>query len=441
MRRTEGKTEDMGVAVTSNLAVSPARIAADVDGLAAITDPDRPWTRRAFTPIFLKGREWLRARFEAAGLETRIDAAGNLIGARPGTRPGSGTIMVGSHSDTVPDGGRFDGIAGISAALEVARALDDAGVQLEHDLEIVDFLAEEVSIFGVSCIGSRGMVGLRPPEWLGRGADGLTLREGIAEVGGHPGVEELRSDVRAFLELHIEQGPVLEEAGLDIGVVTAIAGITRIEIVVEGRADHAGTTPMGARRDALAAAARLVLGVERIATGMAGGPHHFAATVGEFAMEPNAANVVPARVRLLIDARAEHRPDMEAFVEGAAALAREVEAATGTTVAPPLTISDSFPTPCDPGVLDCLDVAATAVGARHRRMASGAGHDTAWLARATRAAMIFIPSKGGRSHAPEEFAETADVALGAAVMLEAVKRLDGELAFVETGSRPSTSSG
>jgi N-carbamoyl-L-amino-acid hydrolase len=413
--------------VTRNLPTSEDRIAADIDGLAAITDPDRPWTRRAFTPIFLKGREWLVARFKAAGLETRVDAAGNLIGTRPGKNPGSGAIMVGSHSDTVPDGGRFDGIAGVSAALEVARALTDQGVELDHDLEIVDFLAEEVSVFGVSCIGSRGMVGLRPAEWLGRERDGLTLRDGIAEVGGHPGVTETRSDIRAFLELHIEQGPVLEDHGLDVGVVTAIAGITRIEIVVEGRADHAGTTPMGSRKDALAAAARLVLGVEMIATEMAGGPHHFAATVGEFAIAPNAANVVPSRVRLLIDARAERRPDMEAFVAAIAALAAEVAGDTATSIAPPLTISDNFPTPCDELVLNVLDASADAVGARHRRMASGAGHDTAWLARVTKAAMIFIPCAGGRSHAPEEFAETADVALGAAVLLEAVKRLDREL--------------
>jgi N-carbamoyl-L-amino-acid hydrolase len=414
-------------AMIRNLGTREDRIAADIDGLAAITDPDRPWTRRAFTPIFLRGREWLRARFEAAGLETRVDVAGNLIGGRPGKRPGSGVIMLGSHSDTVPDGGRFDGVAGVSAALEVARALKDEGIELDHDLEIVDFLAEEVSIFGVSCVGSRGMANVRPAEWLDRKTDGFTLREGISEVGGHPGVEEVRSDIRAFLELHIEQGPVLEDGGLDVGVVTAIAGITRIEIIVEGRADHAGTTPMGSRRDALAAAARMVLGVEIIATEMAEGEHHFAATVGEFAMEPNAANVVPSRVRLLIDARAEHRPDMDSFVEAIRALAREVAAATATHIAPPLTISDNYPTPCDPDVLDCLDASAEAVGARHRRMASGAGHDTAWLARITKAAMIFIPCRGGRSHTPEEFAETADIALGAAVLLEAVKRLDRDL--------------
>ena len=410
-----------------NLAVNAARIGEDIADLAAITEPDRPYTRRAFTPKFLEGREYLESRFRAAGLETRIDTAGNLIGRRAGSEIGRGVIMVGSHSDTVPDGGRFDGIAGVSAALEVARALDDGQVTLRHDLEIVDFLAEEVSIFGVSCVGSRGMSGLRPDEWLSRESAEMTLAQGIAQVGGDPAELQQRSDIKAFLELHIEQGTVLQDGDLDIGVVTAIAGITRIEALVEGRADHAGTTPMGRRKDALAAAARLVLAVEEIATGLAGGPHHFAATVGEFSMEPNAANVVPSRVRLLIDARAERRADMDSFVAEMVQCAAAVAEETGCDIAPPRAISDNNSTPMDAEVLSVLDAACEASGARFRRMASGAGHDAAWMARITRAAMIFIPCLEGRSHSPEESAKTEDIALGAAVLLDAVKRLDRDL--------------
>ena len=413
--------------MTTNLAVDPDRIAADIDALAAITEPDRPYTRRAFTPVFREGRAFLERRFREAGLTPRIDAAGNLIGHRAGRMPARGTIMLGSHSDTVPGGGRFDGVAGVVAALEVARSLRDRKIVLDHDLEVVDFLAEEVSVFGVSCIGSRGLAGLRPDAWLDREALGMTLRAGLREVGGHPAVSARRTDIRAFLELHIEQGPVLEDEGLDIGVVTAIAGITRSEIVVEGRADHAGTTPMGLRRDALAAAARLVIGIEALARGKAAGPYHFAATVGEFAIEPGAANVVPARARLLVDARAEHRPDMEDFARRLARLVEEVAAATGVAIHPPVTISDNLPTACDPAVIDSLAAAAAAVGARHRRMASGAGHDAAWMARITRAGMIFIPCRGGRSHTPEEYAENGDIALGAAVLFDAVQRLDREL--------------
>jgi len=413
----------------TNLPVDPARIAEVIDGLARLTEPGRPYTRRAFTALFPAGRDFLLEKFRAAGLETRIDAAGNLIGRRAGRKPGSGTIMLGSHSDTVPDGGRYDGIAGVAVALEVARALADKGIALDHDLEIVDFLAEEVSIFGVSCIGSRGMAGVLPEDWLSRESNGLTLEEGIREAGGDPAriAAAARKDIAAFLELHIEQGPVLESGALDIGVVTAIAGITRIEIVVEGRADHAGTTPMGRRADALAAAARLVTGIEALATSLSEGPGHFTATVGEFSIEPNAANVVPSRARLLIDARAEERTAMDLFSASVDRLAEQVARETGTAIAPPRRISDNMPTPGDPLVLDVLDAACEAVGARHRRMASGAGHDTAFMAKVTRAAMIFVPCLGGRSHAPEEFAETDDIALGAAVLFNAVIQLDETL--------------
>ena len=236
-----------------------------------------------------------------------------------------------------------------------------------------------------------------------------------------------RNDIAAFLELHIEQGPVLENEHLDIGVVTAIAGITRIEIVVEGRADHAGTTPMGSRKDALSTAAWIALAVERFATDLAGSDFHFAATVGEFRMEPNAANVVPSRVTMLIDARAERRADMEHFLAELREGVTGIAAQTGVTVAEPRVLSDNLPTPCDADVVAVLDAACEATGARHRRMASGAGHDTAWIARVTKAAMIFVPCAEGRSHIPEESAKAEDIALGAAVLLAAVQRLDKDL--------------
>ncbi|MBE0579653.1 Zn-dependent hydrolase [Devosia sp.] len=410
-----------------NTPIRADRIAADIDALAAITEPGRPYTRRAFTPMFLEGRKWLEKAMREAGAVTRIDAAGNLVGTIPGKRPELGTIMLGSHSDTVPDGGRFDGIAGIVAALEVARGLLDRGMVLDHTLEVVDFLAEEVSIFGVSCIGSRGMSGTRPAEWLARTADGLTLEQGISQVGGEARLPAQRDDIKAFLELHIEQGPVLQDEKLDVGVVTAIAGITRLEIIVEGRADHAGTTPMSSRKDALTTAAWIALGVEELGRALASGEAHFAATVGEFGMTPNAANVVPARVRMLIDARAERRDDMDRFVDeldrGVAAIAQK----TGVTVSVPRIVSDNQPMPCNAELLDVLDAACETAGARHRRMASGAGHDTAWMARITRAAMIFVPCADGRSHTPDEFATSDDIALGASVLLDAVLALDTKL--------------
>ena len=415
-----------------NLPVDAARIAADIAALAEITEPGRSYTRRAFSPLFLKGRAYIEARMKAAGLETRIDAAGNLIGRRRGKNPSRGTIMIGSHSDTVPDGGRFDGIAGVIAALEVARALADQGVTLEHDLEIVDFLAEEVSIFGVSCIGSRGMTGQLPDAWLGRQQDGRTLHQAIGEMGGDAGLlaQQSRPDLAGFLELHIEQGPILENERRDIGVVTTIAGITRIEVIIEGRADHAGTTPMTGRADALVAASQLVLDIRHAASELAAqSKGHFTATVGEFSIEPNAANVVPSRVRLLIDARAELRQDMLAFQGWLAGAAEKLASAQGVTIAAPVTISDNMPTPGHAGLLDILDRAADAVGATHRRMASGAGHDTAWIAKVAPAAMIFVPCRQGRSHSADEWAENDDIALGAGVLLHATLAMDEALPF------------
>ena len=411
----------------TNLPVKAGRIADIIEGLAKITEPDKPYTRRAFTPMFLEGRVFLDRQFKAAGLETRIDAGGNLIGRRNGRKPCLGTIMLGSHSDTVPEGGRFDGIAGVAAALEVARALDEAGIRLDHDLEIVDFLAEEVSIFGVSCIGSRGMTGLIPDGWLDRREGDLSLRQGIVEAGGDPLIQSKRTDISAFLELHIEQGPVLESERCDIGIVTAIAGITRIEIFIEGQADHAGTTPMGTRRDALVAGAALVAEVERVALRLSEGEGHFTATVGEFAIEPNAANVVPSRARLLIDARAERREDMERFIAEVDRMTVELQRDRGVTVSSPKIVSDNMPTPADTMVMAALEASAEDAGARSRRMASGAGHDTAWMARISRSAMIFVPCREGRSHTPDEWAENDDITLGAAVLFGAVRRLDAEL--------------
>ena len=412
--------------MSRSLAVRSDRIADDLENLGEITEPNQPFTRRAFTPLFLEGRRYLRAAFDRAGLHTRIDAAGNLIGRRTGRKPGLGTLLIGSHSDTVPSGGQFDGVAGVVAALEVARALDEAGVELDHDLDIVDFLAEEVSIFGVSCVGSRGLIGERPAEWLTRTADGLDLGQGIRAVGGDPDVAERRDDIAAFLELHIEQGPVLEAEKIDIGVVTAIVGVSRIELLLTGQADHAGTTPMTTRRDALTAAARLALAIDASARKLASGASHFAATVGELTMEPNAANVVPAKVRMLIDIRAERRADFEAFRAELSETIANVVKTSGVEIVERL-VSDNQPTAMHEAAIAVIEAAAADVGASHRRMASGAGHDAAFLARIATTGMIFIPCLGGRSHVSAEWAETDDIALGAAVLLQAVKRLDKEL--------------
>ncbi|TQN60656.1 Zn-dependent hydrolase [Agrobacterium tumefaciens] len=404
-----------------NLDASIKDIETDLDALAQITDPERPWTRRAFSPRFDEGRDYLRRRFLGEGLNVSTDAGGNLIGRREGTEPHVGTIMLGSHSDTVPDGGRFDGVAGVVVALEVARILSRRGVALRHNLAVVDFLAEEVSIFGVSCIGSRAMAGVLPQDWLRRISDGRDLATAIRDVGGKPeGLEApLADDLKAFLELHIEQGPVLEREKIALGVVTTIVGINRVEIEVKGRPDHAGTTPMGLRADALVAAARIVSEIERFATELSGGPGHFTATVGEFEISPNAANVVPGRVRMLVDIRAERAEDKEAFVSWLTGLDGDGENAIEARL-----ISANPGVQMDDGLQEMLAKAADGLDTPYRKMVSGAGHDAAFMTRLCPSAMLFVPCRDGRSHCPEEWADAADLALAAEVLANTIMELD-----------------
>ena len=411
-----------------NLPVDEARLWADVMALAQITEPDKPYTRRAFTPLFLEGRAWLKQRFEMAGLTTRIDEGGNLIGLRAGARPGSGTIVVGSHSDTVPSGGRFDGTAGVIAALEVARALDEQGRLLDHDLEVIDCLAEEVSVFGLSCIGSRAIAGNLSAEMLAyAGPDGERLADAIRNVGGDPDriSEAKRSDIAAFLELHIEQGPVLETGGIDLGIVTSIAGITRLELTVTGRADHAGTTPMHLRRDALLAAAAIISALRDLARkGADAGAGYFVATVAEMHVDPNAANVIAGSVRLIVDARAERRATMESFLAELRKIMPETAAGAGAELSAIAVLSDALPGEGDAALANTLADAADALGLTHRRMASGAGHDAVHFSRIAPAAMVFTPCRGGRSHCPEEWVEPGELAAGAAAMFRAILAID-----------------
>jgi N-carbamoyl-L-amino-acid hydrolase len=417
--------------VKSNLPLDADRLWSDIMALADITDPARPYTRRSFTALFLDGRDLIAQRFAEAGLTTRFDAAGNLIGRIEGRKPELGVIAVGSHSDTVPSGGRFDGIAGVATGLEIARALRDSGVRLDHTLEVIDFLAEEPSEYGLSCVGSRGMAGSLDGKMLDLAEPGgEKLRDALRRVGGDPDRldQARRSDIRAFLELHIEQGIVLESQSLDIGVVTSIVGIRRLEIIFEGEADHAGTTPLHLRHDALVAAASTVASVRRIAEALdREGSDYFVATVGILAVEPSASNIVPGRCRFVIDARTTNPALTTRF---AAAVDHESEAAaTAARVRRSAftTLSDGPPVACDPDLQTSLREAARNLGLAQTDLPSGAGHDAAFMSRICRSAMVFVPCRAGKSHAPEEWADRDAVAAGAAVILQAVKALDRSL--------------
>jgi len=408
--------------------VDSERLWADLMALGAITEPDRPYTRRSFSPLFDQGRAWLTERMRDAGLQTRVDAGGNLLGRRAGKHAAWPAIVVGSHSDSVPSGGRFDGMAGVIAGIAIARSLGERGIELEHPLEIIDFLAEEPNEFGLSCIGSRAITGFLTAEQLTlRSPKGETLAAAVGRVGGDSARLPMapRRDIGAAFELHIEQGPVLEREGLDIGVVTAIVGITRLEIEFEGSAGHAGTTPMQGRRDPLIAAAHMVEWVRETALELANsGRGHFVATVGIIEALPGASNVIARSARIVIDARSEDRRLMDEFRESLDAESRSAARAANVERSKLACLSDTRPAACDARLQSVLAESAKRLGLRSRSLASGAGHDMAFISQVAPAAMVFIPCKDGRSHTPEEWATADALAAGADVLLEAILEVD-----------------
>ena len=413
------------------MSIDQDRLWRRIETLSGITDPERPWTRRSFTPRFLEGREWLAAQFREAGLETELDAAGNLIGRLAGADPSLKPILIGSHSDTVPSGGRYDGILGVLAALEVAQSFSERGDRLRHTLEVVDFLAEEPSEFGLSCIGSRALAGTLTDEHLAlTRPDGMTLREGIGFVGGRPeelaAVKRAADGIAAYVEVHIEQGRVLENERIPIGIVTDIVGIRRERIIVTGRADHAGATPMPLRADALVGAAKLVEAAYKRALATARENQPLVATFGRIEVSPNAANAVPGEALLTLEVRSGNEAAVKAFGE---ALVRDLRPALEElrltiTVEP---ISHVAPTACAPGVRAAIANASAALGLATRDLPSGAGHDGVHIAFIGPVGMIFVPCIEGRSHAPEESITSEQAGDGARVLAETVRLLDTSL--------------
>jgi N-carbamoyl-L-amino-acid hydrolase len=410
------------------LKVDREQLQRDFDALAALTEPGKPWTRRSFTPRFLRGRDYLAQRFAEEGLTTHIDASGNLVGRWPGTNSDAPVLMTGSHSDTVPSGGRFDGIAGILSGLAAIRAMRLAGHLPEHSIDLVDFLAEEPSEWGLSCIGSRGMVGaLNGDHFAMIGPDSERLGAAISRVGGASDkiAGSVRNDVGAFVEIHIEQGPVLEAEDIPLGIVSGIAGIARVRLRLEGEAGHAGTVPMAMRADAGMAMAHLILSLRNAARLEADkGRGHFTATIGVMKLEPNGANVVPGAAEAIVDIRAENDAAMDDYLSAIDALAAKAASAEGCRVAATERLSRTFAVACDARLQKLIGDAAEVHGLATRPLASGAGHDAAFVARIAPAAMIFVPSRGGISHAPEEWTDIEAIARAADVLALTLSTLD-----------------
>jgi N-carbamoyl-L-amino-acid hydrolase len=377
-------------------------------------------SRLAFGQHDIDARHYIRALMTQAGLVVRIDAAGNLIGRKEGSES-LPPIMFGSHIDSVPGGGNYDGDVGVIGALEVAQMLHENGIETRHPLEVVVFADEEGGLSG-----SRAMVGKLGAEGLKVVShSGLTIAEGIRAIGGNPDklIEARREpgDLTAFLELHIEQGGILDQEDIDIGVVTGIVGIQWWDVEVKGIANHAGTTPMNSRHDALLAAAELTLAVNEIITSVPGAQ---VGTVGRINAEPGAPNVIPGKVTMSLEIRDLSSTtiwDMFRKIEERAGV---IAGRRGVGITFNHVAVDAEPAPTDEGIRSVIAHAAESLNLSYRFMPSGAGHDAQDMAQITPTGMIFVPSVAGISHAPDEYTHPEDMANGASVLLRAVLAVD-----------------
>jgi allantoate deiminase len=390
-------------------------LAADLDELAQLGADDGGVSRFAWTPELAEANEWLMRRLEELGLATELDAAGNVVG-RWDEVEGS-AVVVGSHLDTVPRGGRYDGALGVLAALDVVRRLKEDGTAPRRPLWVVSFNDEEGSRFQTGMLGSRAFVGdLDLEDWR---------RRGVADAMAAAGFDFERlpraravDGVGAYLELHIEQGPVLEQEGIDLGVVTAISGLLGFRVRLTGEANHAGTTPMTTRRDALAGAARIALALRDEARTRG----DMTANVGILEVQPGGFNVIPGVAEFTVDVRAGEEKAYERMER----LVRELFERVASEEQLALDVSVTHrkpPVPLDPGLQEVLENAAAEEGASVRRMPSGAGHDAMILGPYVPAAMLFVPSRAGISHSPDEFTPLEQCDLGARVLARAVRRL------------------
>jgi beta-ureidopropionase / N-carbamoyl-L-amino-acid hydrolase len=400
--------------------INPERLLATLEALRNIGRCGTGVHRPALTPADLEARLWLRARLAELGFDARLDRFGTVLGRTPGDAP---AILIGSHTDTVPQGGWLDGALGVAYALEIATARAEALGMTAARVDVVSFQDEEGTF--VPLLGSRAFIGEITDAELfaeAQALDGRRLGEALAAepIRAQPILRLDTSRTLAFLEAHIEQGPRLEAQNLPVGIVTAIVGIRRFHFAIEGRADHAGTTPMGLRRDAGAAALRLAVAIlDRL---HAGRGSDTVWNIGHVTLRPGAANVVPAAAEFIVEVR-----DVEEkLLDTLEAAIRERAAADAFATGLPITIERTAAIPATmmtPRLADAFALSAAAMGAGSMRLSSGAGHDAMMLARCVPAGMLFVPSIGGRSHHVSEDTRTEDIVTGAQVMAGAVDLL------------------
>jgi N-carbamoyl-L-amino-acid hydrolase len=401
--------------------IDRARLAESMQALGKIGETPRGGlTRVALTDDDRRGRDLLVRWMKEAGLAVTVDQMGNIFGIRPGTEAHP-PVFMGSHADSVPSGGKYDGQLGVLCALEVLRTLNDRGTSTQHPVGMIVFTNEEGARFQPAMIASGVMAGKIPLEdaYNARDRDGLRLGDELARIGYLGSEPCVPRPMRAYLELHIEQGPILEEGQVPLGVVEGIVAISWSRVTLHGVQDHAGPTPMRIRHDALVAAAEVVAGVRSIARKIRG---DFVATVGRLDVTPNIANAIPGGVTLSVDLR----DPREANLDRALAMLDQVVRAAAKREGVRANVEHYWRvprTPFHPDVVGAVEEAAMTLGCGHRRILSGAGHDAQYMAAICPAGMIFVPSRAGRSHCEEEWTSLDDIEHGANALLLACVRL------------------
>ena len=377
--------------------------------------------RVAFSDADIEGRDYIKGLMEQAGLEVSVDYSGNILGKRKGKDPAKKPIGFGSHIDMVPNGGNYDGCVGSLAAIEVVNTLNEAGILTEHPLEVFIFSNEEGGV-----MGSRALVGALEETALSVvNSTGYSIGEGIDRIGGNTArikeVERPKGSLAAFLELHIEQGGILDRENINIGVVEGIVGIKWWDVTVHGAANHAGTTPMDQRQDALLAAAKFILAVNEVTTSFEG---KHVGTVGRISAAPGAPNVIPGKVTLSLEIRDLSSEKMSLLFAAMEARAKQIATETSTQFEFTPIDATGAPALTDPRIQQQIALAAEALGLSSKQMQSGAGHDAQEMAHIAPVGMIFVPSKNGISHSPQEYSSPEDIANGANVLLRTILALD-----------------
>ncbi|EQB4331511.1 Zn-dependent hydrolase [Providencia stuartii] len=405
---------------------STLRIQRHLEQLAEFTaTPGQGTTRMSYSEQDKQARDYIKQQMRALGLQVREDAIGNIYGRLEGSEEGLPAVIIGSHFDSVPHGGAFDGPAGIVTGLDVVARIREQQLQPRYPLEVIALVEEEGTSFGRGLMASSVITGLIGTQTLYQLKDrqGVSAAQRMADAGFNADkaaeVVLAPSSVKAFLELHIEQGPVLEQANEDIGIVDIIVGIAQLEVKLSGKAGHAGTTPMDMRADALVNASRIISQIPDIATAAG---DNTVATVGRLNVLPNGANVIPSEVTFSVDIRSRNESALRNTIEQIIALVKQ-ESAKGniqSDIVQPLYVS---PTELASEIHQLMVQHAQKQGLRYRTMVSGAGHDTMIFAGITRTGLIFVPSRNGLSHHPDEWTDYAQIALGADVMFATVRSL------------------